>query len=74
MLDALVSAEVPMTLRDLAVSGGDLMTLGFPQGKEIGVCLNALLDRVIEGSLPNERGALLDAARKYREEHPDGTV
>lgn len=74
MLDALVSAAVPMTLKDLAVTGSDLLALGFPQGKEIGVCLNALLDRVTDGSLPNERDALLHAAKTIREENQNGTV
>jgi tRNA nucleotidyltransferase (CCA-adding enzyme) len=50
-------------LRNLAVSGNDLMSLGIPQGKAIGTALNSLLDAVMDGRLPNEREALLEAAR-----------
>ena len=68
MLDALLAAQEPMTLRDLAVGGGDLLARGWQQGKEIGACLNALLDRVTDGSLPNTREALLDAADRMKAE------
>ena len=44
-------------LRQLAVSGADLQQRGFA-GKQIGDCLDALLDAVICG-YPNEREALL---------------
>ena len=52
-----------LSLRDLAVKGNDLMALGFT-GKAIGQTLNALLEQVLEESLPNERSALLDAAQR----------
>ncbi len=51
-----------LTLRDLAVSGNDLMILGL-QGPAIGRALNALLAQVVEERLPNERHSLLAAAR-----------
>lgn len=46
-------------LRDLAVNGSDLSTLGVPKGKQIGVYLNKLLEAVIDGTLPNEKEQLL---------------
>ena len=52
------------TVRDLAVNGGDLMALGVPEGPGIGKILNALLEAVLNGELPNEREALLEAARR----------
>ena len=60
-LDA--EAAVP-TLKDLAVDGNDLMALGY-SGKEIGRCLNTLLARVIDETLPNTREALLTAAERW---------
>ena len=51
-------------LRDLAVNGNDLLALGFPPGPEMGQLLNRLLDEVINDRLPNEREALLAAAKK----------
>ena len=54
-----ILAERPcLTRRDLAVDGHDLMALGC-QGPALGRALRSLLDRVAEGSLPNEREALL---------------
>ncbi len=52
-----------LTLKDLAVKGGDLMALGY-SGPAIGQKLNALLDQVLEENLPNEKEALLAWARK----------
>lgn len=48
------------SLRQLAVNGRDLMALGL-SGPEIGRCLAALLDDVVEGRLPNCREELLKA-------------
>ena len=52
-----------LTIRDLAVNGHDLMALGI-SGKEIGQTLQALLDHVLDETLPNEKYALLQAAAK----------
>ena len=58
-LDALKAADACMSLKKLAVTGGDLLALGVPEGKEIGQKLNHLLEQVMDGALPNEREALL---------------
>ena len=63
MLHSLEEADACMSLKQLAVSGNDLIALGIPQGKAIGTTLNSLLDAVMDGRLPNEREALLEAAR-----------
>lgn len=52
-------------LRDLAVDGRMLMDLGFPAGPELGRTLGALLEEVVEGRLPNERGALIERAMTF---------
>ena len=51
------------TVRDLAINGNDLLALGLPRGPEIGRTLNALLERVLAGELPNERERLLAAVK-----------
>lgn len=51
-----------LTLRDLEVKGSDLLGVGFAPGKSLGTALNALLSEVLEGTLPNERPALLARA------------
>lgn len=51
--------------KDLAVNGNDLREAGIPQGPEIGRILQKLLDAVIDGAIPNDREALLQAAREF---------
>ena len=58
VLEGLLAKETCFTLRDLAVNGHDLMALGL-RGREIGRMLDALLERVAEGELPNEKAALV---------------
>jgi len=55
-----------LSLKDLAVNGHDLMDLGYT-GKAIGETLNALLEQVLEETLPNEKEALLTFC-KHREQ------
>ena len=62
-LAALKAADACMSLKKLALTGSDLLRAGFPQGKAIGETLNALLDQVIDGTLPNEHDALMKAAQ-----------
>ena len=69
MLAALRAADACMSLKQLAVSGSDLLAAGVPEGRAVGAMLNRLLDAVIEGSLPNERDALL----AYVQEQGDQT-
>ena len=52
------------TVKDLAIDGNDLLALGFPRGPEIGRTLNALLEAVLSGELPNRREALLQACKR----------
>jgi hypothetical protein len=41
------------------------MELGFHPGPELGKCLDALLNQVLDGNLPNEKEALLEKARHF---------
>ena len=61
-LERLIRENACFTLRHLAVRGPDLAALGY-KGPDIGKQLNELLLRVVRGQLPNEKEALLDAAR-----------
>lgn len=51
----------------LAVNGDDALEAGIPEGEEVGAALEALLERVIDGTLPNERGVLLEQLGTWRE-------
>ena len=62
-LDAILAEDACFSLRQLAVNGRDLMALGL-RGREIGGALDYLLNEVVEGRLPNERGVLLTALQE----------
>ncbi len=64
-LDALQKQDACMSIRKLNVSGNDLLGIGIPQGKMIGSCLHALLNQVMDETLPNDRDALLSAANTW---------
>jgi len=54
----LLERQPCLSLKDLAVNGRDALAAGL-SGPQIGRALNNLLEQVAEGSLPNERKALL---------------
>ncbi len=62
VLDAVLTRGDCYSLKTLAVGGADMVALGYG-GQAVGEALESLLDRVVEGILPNEKGALLEAAR-----------
>ena len=67
VLDRLVKENACVSLRQLAVSGQDLLALGYA-GPAVGRELNQLLDAVVDGAVPNERASLLDRAWKDRQD------
>lgn len=63
LLDEILSDEVCFTLKDLAVSGRDLISIGYKPGKELGSVLNILLQMVINEEVINNKEILLFEAR-----------
>lgn len=61
---AIIQEHPCLTLGELAIGGKELATLGIKNGPELGRILNLLLDRVIDGELPNERETLINEAEK----------
>ena len=57
--------KAPCGLGELAVSGRDLMSVGFC-GRDVGRILRILLDRVLEEPSLNERETLLAIAEEYK--------
>ena len=51
------------SLKQLEVKGGDLTALGL-RGPAVGEALNGLLELVIDGKLPNDRGILLEHVKE----------
>ena len=63
-LDALLAENPCVTLRDMAVNGRDLMSMG-AKGRAVGETLQWLLEQVLDEILPNEREVLLAAAQEH---------
>lgn len=58
----LVTKCVSPDFFDAALRHKDIISLGVPQGKQIGVILHELLEEVILDTLPNEHDVLLRKA------------
>ena len=66
MLDHEIEKGSCFSLKRLAANGNDLLTMGL-SGPEIGRVLQLLLNKVIDGVLPNDRDVLLKAAASLRQ-------
>ena len=66
ILSEIEAENACFSLKDLAVNGNDLLSLGL-SGRAIGETLNALLEQVIDEHLPNDRTALLRAAQNQNQ-------
>lgn len=62
LMSEILEQEKCFSLKDLAINGKDIISLGVPQGKRIGVILHELLEEVILDTLPNEHDVLLRKA------------
>ena len=70
LLEEVLAADACFSLRQLAVNGDDMVSLGL-SGPAVGEMLRALLDAVIDGQADNTRDALLLRARARMEERHD---
>ena len=61
-----VSEHQALTVRDLDINGFDLMELGL-KGKQVGDCLNYLIEEVLEDSRLNTHSALIKLAEDFVE-------
>ncbi|MDR1787941.1 MAG: CCA tRNA nucleotidyltransferase [Treponema sp.] len=61
-----LAAKNALSLKDLALNGRDLLALGVPAGKRVGVILRELLAAVVEDPSLNTRDGLLDLAGRMR--------
>jgi tRNA nucleotidyltransferase (CCA-adding enzyme) len=74
ILRQILAEEACLQIKDLKISGKDLLALGIPAGPLLGRCLNHLLEQVLEESLPNEAAALLAAAKTFAQATSDRSV
>lgn len=62
----IVEKQLPISIRDLDISGKELLENGFTQGKILGETLKYLLDQVLEASEYNTQEQLLKLALEYK--------
>jgi tRNA nucleotidyltransferase/poly(A) polymerase len=68
-VDRVLAGEQALGLKDLAVSGRDLMAAGIKGGKTMGIILNELLETVLDDPEQNSREKLLEIAGKIQERY-----
>ena len=61
-VDAIIREKPALTLSQLAVSGKDLIEIGFEPSPQMGAILKQMLELVVSEQLPNKRSALMDFA------------
>ena len=64
VLDVIIREQQCFSMADLAVDGRDMISIGVPEGAEIGRILKVLLGMVIEGHAGNDREELLKIAEE----------
>ena len=57
-----------LSLKDMAVNGKDLMAIGIPAGKQLGIILNELMECVLEDPQLNNKEALIKIAESLKKE------
>lgn len=69
MLSEIENNSEPYTLKQLAISGNDLIEAGFNKGPQCGEILNMLLEKVIEEPIINDRKTLIATANSLNMVH-----
>ena len=68
ILNDIIAQEQCFSMKDLAINGNDVMSLGIHQGKSVGKVLRHVLNKVINGELHNEKFELIQEAQRYIKE------
>lgn len=64
-VESVLADQACFKIRDLAVNGNDLMEIGIPEGKDIGLILSHLLNVVIDGEVENNKDELIQMAKEF---------
>ncbi len=65
VFEQVLAEQQCFTLKDLNISGRDIMSLGVPEGKIVGEVLTHLLNMVIDGKIRNDRAELMAEAKQF---------
>ena len=66
VINKVLESSQCFSLKQLAINGNDLISIGIPPSAEMGRILNSLLDMVINGEIPNEKAVLIDTISKIK--------
>lgn len=64
LFETMQQDNAPFSVRNLAISGHDIIELGIEQGPAVGRILDELLARVFEQEVDNKRDALIELAQR----------
>lgn len=64
--DEILSEGSCLSLKQLQIDGKDLLNLGIPQGVQIGMLLDSLLQKVLDGTLNNSRKDLIQEVENIK--------
>lgn len=67
-VEKILAQSRAFSVKDLAVSGNDLIALGIQPGKTVGIILRELLETVLDDPAQNTREKLLEIAKKMIEQ------
>lgn len=65
VLACVLEQRQAFSLKDLAINGNDVLTLGVPQGRSVGAVLDAALQAVIDEKVENTRESLAAFTKKW---------
>ncbi len=68
---SILASKEPLGVKDLAISGRDLIDMGFPPGPEIGKMIKGLLELVLENPEQNTREKLINILLELVLENPE---
>ena len=72
ILNEVISEKNPIFIKDMKINGNDLISLGYPEGKEIGLILRKLNEKVLKNPELNEYSVLMKLAEDLGEELHNG--
>ena len=68
LLEEIRKEDSCLQVKDLAISGNDILDLGISPGPHIGACMTCLLELVQDEVIPNTKEELLQAAKQFLED------
>ena len=68
-----LSRQEPLTVHDLDISGYDLLSLGYPPGREMG-SYGLFADQVVDNPALNKRDTLITLLKKGNKNHNTSSI